>query len=268
MIAVSLLILVPTLVPAPAAPAGSPRDEAETPPVVTIDGDEHQRYFLHAPAGGTEAPEDGWKLLVVMPGGDGGEDFAPFVGRIRANALDDEWLVAQLVAPVWSEGQAKSNVWPTKRNPWPEMGFCCEELFAAVVADVAKERELDPRYLFTLAWSSSGTLAYTLALERESGVTGTFIAMSVYSPDLLPSLKPAKGRHFHLLHSPQDFIPIAMAEKAREELEKKGAEVSYATYEGGHGWRGDVYGMMRTGFDWLEQKAKKAKPPKPLKRSR
>ena len=235
------------------------QEEGEAPPVITIEDDEHQRYVLHAPKEGTKAPKDGWKLLVVMPGGNGNAEFAPFVGRIRENALDDDWLVAQIVAPVWAEEQAEKLVWPTERNKWPKMKFTCEELFDTVVDHVAKTHELDPRYLFTLAWSSSGSLAYTLALDKKSRVTGTFIAMSVYKPDLLPSLKPAKGRRFHILHSAEDFIPIAMAENARDQLEKKGAEVNYATYEGGHGWHGDVYGMLRTGFEWLERKAKKAK---------
>ena len=86
------------------------QEEPATPPVIAIDGDEHRRYLLHTPPEGTPAPKEGWKLLVVMPGGAGNADFAPFVGRIRANALDDGWLVAQIVAPVWSQEQAQRNV--------------------------------------------------------------------------------------------------------------------------------------------------------------
>lgn len=242
--------------------ASPTQDDAAAPPILTLDDHAQKRYILHTPPAGTKAPKDGWRLLVVMPGGSGNADFAPFVGRIRDNALDDEWIVAQMIAPVWDEKQAEELVWPIKKNPWPKMDFTCEELFAAVLADVEKTHELDPKYLFTLAWSSSGTLAYTLALDKQSRVTGTFVAMSVYKPDLLPSLKAAKGRRFHILHSPDDFIPISMAEKARDQLEKKKAEVNYATYEGGHGWHGDVYGNMRAGFEWLERKAKKAKAPK------
>ena len=240
-------------------PLSPAQEEPATPPVTTIDEDEHKRYVLHGPGEDAEEPKDGWKLLVVMPGGDGSADFAPFVGRIRENALDDEWLIAQMIAPVWAENQAKSNVWPTKLNPWPKMEFTCEELFEEVVEHVAQEHPLDERYLFTLAWSSSGTLAYTLALGKETPVTGTFIAMSVYKPNLLPSLKHAKGRLFYILHSPEDFIPIAMAEEARDQLEKKHAEVEYATYAGGHGWHGDVFGMLRTGFEWLEREAKRSR---------
>ena len=55
-----------------------------------------------------------------------------------------------------------------------------------------------------------------------------------------------------ILHSRQDFIPIRMAETARDTLREHGAAVELMTYEGGHGWRGDVYGNLRRGIDWLE----------------
>lgn len=235
-------------------------DEPEegAPLDVLLDDDPHKRYLLHGPDEDSKEPRDGWRLLVVMPGGTGSADFAPFVGRIRENALGDDWIVAQLVAPKW-EGEC-GIVWPIERLPCPGMDFGCEELFEEVVEDVGERYELNPRYLFTLSWSSSGTLAYTLALDKESRVTGSFVAMSVYKPDLLPSLKPAKGRAFYILHSPEDATcPVRMAEEARDELDEAGAHVQYTTYPGGHGWHGNVFGMLRDGVTWLERKAKKAK---------
>ena len=63
---------------------------AESAPIdVKLGGDEHKRYLLHGLAKDAKAPASGWKLLVVMPGGDGSADFAPFVGRIRENALEE-----------------------------------------------------------------------------------------------------------------------------------------------------------------------------------
>jgi len=253
------LLLSTALPPAAGAAPAHALDDPPLPEPVVLDGDERKRYLLHGLEEGAKAPKEGWKLLVVMPGGSGSADFASFVGRIRENALGDDWLVLQLVAPVWSEEQAKAKVWPTKRSPWPKMKFSCEELFEDALEDVRKEHELDPKYLFTLAWSSSGTLAYTLGLERKTPVTGTFVAMSVFKPELLPSLRGAKGRSFFLLHSPEDFIPIRMAEEARDQLKEHGAEVEYATYPGGHGWKGDVYGMMRRGLEHLEEEARSAK---------
>lgn len=252
----TLLALATALFP---APKPEPAAEEPAPIEVKIGGNEKQRYFLHAPKE-AKAPASGWKLLVVMPGGDGSADFAPFVGRIREHALGDDWLVAQMVAPVWSKEQADKLVWPTKLAPWPKAEFTCEEFFDALVADVAKTRKLDPKHLFTLAWSSGGPLAYTLGLREKTNVTGTFVAMSVFKPESLPKLSSAKGRAFHVLHSPEDWIPIAQAEAARDELKKKGACVSFATYAGGHGWKGDVYGMIRAGVAELEKAAKAAKP--------
>jgi predicted esterase len=238
------------------------QDDAPAPVDVKIGGDERKRYLLHGGGKDEKAAASGWKVLVVMPGGDGSVEFAPFVGRLRENALGKDWIVVQIVAPVWEKEQAEKMVWPTKLSPWPKIDFTCEELFAEVMADVAKGRKLDPKYLFTLAWSSSGTLAYTLGLQEKTPVTGTFVAMSVFQPENLPTLKEARGRSFYILHSPEDFIPIKMAEDARDQLTKKGASVEYATYEGGHGWHGDVYGTIRTGIGWLEKQAKTSKPRK------
>jgi predicted esterase len=244
------------------APALQDSTQAE-PLDVLVDDDPQRRYLLHGLTEDAQAPKEGWRLLVVLPGGNGSAEFAPFVGRIRENALGEEWLIAQIVAPKWESAQECGIVWPMQRLPCPDMKLGCEELFETVVEDVAERCELDPRYLFTLAWSSSGSLAYTLGLDEESRVTGSFIAMSVYKPDLLPSLKPAKGRAFYILHSPDDrTCPVAMAEQARDELDEAGALVRYTTYAGGHGWHGDVFGMLRGGVEWLEGKAKKSKSPR------
>ena len=250
---IATMVLALTACPCPV------QDDPPAPLEVTIGGDEHKRYLLHGGSKDAKAPASGWKVLVVMPGGDGSAEFAPFVGRIRENVLGKDWLLVQLIAPVWAKEQSEKNVWPTKLSPWPKMEFTCEELFAAVLEDVAKDRKLDPKYLITLAWSSSGTLAYALALQEKTPVTGTFVAMSVFKPENLPSTKAAKGRNFYVLHSAEDFIPIKMAEDARDELTKKGAKVEYETYAGGHGWHGDVYGTIGKGIRWLEKEAKAPK---------
>ncbi len=216
---------------------------------------EHMRYFLAGPrseAVQKQAPKAGFKLLLVMPGGDGSAEFQTFCRRIAANATDDQWLVAQLVAPQWSEDQKNQIVWPTTKSPFAGMKFSTEEFVAAVIRDVERRHPIDPAVVFTLSWSSSGPAAYAVALEPSIGVTGSFVAMSVWKPKQLPKLTVAKGHAFYLLHSPDDRIPIAMAKSARDELGKAGAKVELAEYEGGHGWHGDVYGMMRTGIAWLE----------------
>jgi predicted esterase len=52
-----------------------------------------------------------------------------------------------------------------------------------------------------------------------------------------------------------------MAEQAKTRLADNGAKVRLETYEGGHGWRGDVYNDIRQGVEWLEKNQEKASKP-------
>ncbi|MBI4880697.1 MAG: hypothetical protein HY812_13715 [Planctomycetes bacterium] len=141
-----------------------------------------------------------------------------------------------------------------------EARFTTEECVIDVVKEVQKKTKVDRARVFTLTWSSSGPAGYALSLLPKSPVTGTFVAMSLFKPEDLPSLEEAKGHPYYILHSPEDFIPIAVAEQARDELKDNKAKVELRTYEGGHGWHGDVYGTVRAGLEWLDEN--KAKPRK------
>ncbi|MCP5539227.1 MAG: hypothetical protein H7A52_03685 [Akkermansiaceae bacterium] len=217
------------------------------------DGDEKKQYFVIRRPG--EPPKEGWRTLFVLPGGSGDAQFQPFVTRIAKNALPEGYLVVQLVAPVWTPWQAQNLVWPGEQSGVPEVKFSTTDFFLAVRAELAKAHKLDPRYAFTLTWSSSGMSGYGLSLHPKSGVTGTFVAMSIFRPADLPRLSAAKGHPYFIYHSPEDFIPIAQAEAARDALKEAGAIVEFQTYQGGHGWRGDVFGGIRKGIDWLERHA-------------
>lgn len=218
-------------------------------------GDQQKRYFvIQHPI---EPPKEGWRTLFVLPGGPGDAGFQPFVTRIAKHALPENYLVVQLVAPVWTPEQARNIIWPGKKSGVREAKFTTAEFYQAVRAEVAKAHKLDPRYSFTLTWSSSGTSGYEFSLLPKSGITGTFVAMSVFKPALLPPLSAAKGHPYYLYHSPQDFIPLTEAENARDALKKAGATVEFQTYEGGHGWKGDVFGSIRKGITWLEEQAAK-----------
>lgn len=210
-----------------------------------------KRYFLIGkPAAGPS------KLLVVIPGGDGGEAFNPWVRRIWKNALPPGYLVAQVIAPQWSEDQKQALVWPTKKVRWTGMKFSTEELIEAVVKDVAAKTSLDPSKTFLLAWSSGGPAAYATALSSPT-IKGAFVAMSVYKPENLPAPSGGRGRPFYLLQSPDDRLtPFVQAETAQRELKAGGAIVTLATYKGGHGWLDDPYGNIRKGIEWLEVNAK------------
>ena len=96
--------------------------------------------------------------------------------------------------------------------------------------------------------------AYAASLQEKHSIRGSFIAMSVFQPRFLPPLKAANGQAYYLYHSEQDRIcPFRMAEQARKMLGEIGAKVQLETYAGGHGWRGNVYGDIRKGIDWLEK---------------
>ena len=213
--------------------------------------DENKRYFLVGPHKGAAEPKKGYGLLVVLAGGDGSADFHPFVKRIYKNSVPEGYLLAQPVAVKWADDQ--QIVWPTDKNRVEGMKFSTEEFVDAVIKDVGSRHKLDPERTFTLTWSSSGPAAYAVSLTNKK-VTGSFIAMSVFKPDLLPPLEKAKGHGYFLYHSPDDRVcPFRMAEQAAKDLEKSGATVKLTTYEGGHGWRAGLYDHIREGVQWLEK---------------
>jgi predicted esterase len=213
--------------------------------------DEHKRYFLIEPPRTAKPPKKGYGLLVVLPGGDGSAEFHPFVKRIYKNAVPEGYVLAQPVAVKWTARQAI--VWPTDKNRVEGMKFSTEAFIDAVIQDVAGKYKIDPGRVFTLTWSSSGPAAYAASLSSDK-ITGSFIAMSVFKPDLLPPLEKAKGRAYFLYHSPDDRVcPFRMAQQAARELKKGGATVKLTTYEGGHGWRGNLYANIREGVEWLDK---------------
>lgn len=219
------------------------------------EGDPNKHYFLIGATKETKPPEDGYKLLLVLPGGDGSADFQPFVGRIWDRALGPGYLVAQLVSKEWTPGQFERLVWPTSINPWQGMKFSTEQFADAVIQDVKSKVEVNAECIYVLAWSSGGPAAYAMTLRVDNPIKGAFIAMSVFKPRQLPKLENAKGQAFYLLHSPEDFIPMAIPEQALTLLREHGATVRLETYPGGHGWKGDIFGTIRTGMKWLTEQS-------------
>jgi glutamate dehydrogenase (NAD(P)+) len=186
-------------------------------------GDPDMRYALIGPAKEGAAPAAGYRLLLILPGGDGSPEFNPFVRRIAKFALGPEYLVAHVVAPQWSEGQSGRITWPTATSPAAGMRFPTEEFIAAVVADIQKRRKIDTHHVYALGWSSGGPPVYASALSERTPLTGAFVAMSIFRPADLPPLAAARGRAFYLLHSPQDFIKIAEADAGAGRARRGGA---------------------------------------------
>jgi predicted esterase len=223
-------------------------------------GDPRKRYFLYGPrtglrtgpadAGAADRPARGpHPLLLVLPGGDGSADFRPFVTNIWREAAPDDMLVAQLVAPRWSAGQFDAVVWPTEGLGWDAARFTTEAFVEAVVDDVAARYDVDRERVWLLAWSSGGPAAYASLVRGPA--TGAFVAMSVFRPEHVGDLAGAAGTRVHILHSPGDFIAMNFPERARDMLAAAGATTRLETYSGGHGWHGDVFGMIRRGLRWL-----------------
>jgi predicted esterase len=220
-------------------------------------GNEQQRYFLIGVNPARKPPESGYGLLLVLPGGDGGADFNPFVKRIWKNGLPEGYLVAQLVAV--PSNDPNQIVWPTAKMPFPaKQKFSTEDFIAGVVKDVKAKQKIDEAKVFALAWSSSGPAVYTVAMLKDPPVRGAFVAMSVFKPVFLPPLVGAKGRPFYLLQSPDDRVtPYLYAKAAKLQLGEAGAVVKLVDYAGGHGWQGDVFGNIRGGIEWLEKPPEK-----------
>lgn len=235
------------------------KDVADIPVKDLHVGDnKNMRYFLIGPRKEAEAPESGYKLVVVMPGGDGSADFNPFIRRIFKNALNNEFLIVQPVAFKWKPNQ--QIVWPTRTSKVDGQKFATEDFVEAIIRDVEAKYKVDKKAVYTLSWSSSGPAAYAIALAKDTPVTGSYIAMSVFHPDSLPPLAAARGRAFFIEHSPEDQVcPFDQAKQAEESLKKEGASVQFNTYEGGHGWHGDIFSNIRNGVKWLEQQTAKDK---------
>jgi predicted esterase len=243
--------------PAGGDPAAKPQAEDDgATQDLRAGGDEKKRYFVHGPKKDAKPPKDGFSVLYVLPGGDGGPDFQSFVKNIRAQALSDDWLAVELVATKWRDDQ--TIVWPTAALPAKDAKFTTEEFFAAVHKDVTKNFKIDGKRVFALGWSSGGPPVYTLTLAPKSPVVGAYVAMSVFKPALLPKLDGAKGKPFFIDHSPDDkTCPFKMAEEARDALKKAGGVVDFVTYEGGHGWHGDMWARMKKGIEHLVKNAGK-----------
>lgn len=252
-------ILLSLLVALPAGGIAAAQDDVAdvSSETIEIDGDARQTFYLVGPAGEEKPPEEGFGLVVILPGGDGSASFHPFVKRIYKNALPKGYVVAQPVAVKWTDEQAV--IWPTRQMKVEGQKRSTEEFIQAVIAEVKKRHKIDPSRVFTLSWSSSGPAAYAASLTPECGVTGSFVAMSVFKPDQLPPLSAAKGRAYFIYHSREDRVcPFRMAEEARDKLTAAEAVVEFREYAGGHGWRGPMYKDIREGIAWLEKNAKRA----------
>ena len=228
--------------------------EADVPAeTVRIGDDEKKTYVRIGPMKGAKRPAKGHPLLLIMPGGDGSADFQAFCQRIYKNACPEGWVAAQLVAPKWRDGQ--KIVWPTAKSKVKGMRFTTESFIDDVIEDVSEWKRIDDKRIAILGWSSSGPAIYAYSFGKKPKAKRYFIAMSVFKPKELTSKPSVRGKSWYVLHSPEDRVcPHRMAQEAETFLKKRKARVTLVTYAGGHGWHGNVYGHMRKGLDWLDEK--------------
>jgi beta-lactamase regulating signal transducer with metallopeptidase domain/predicted esterase len=216
------------------------------------DGSTKMKYFQIGPHENAPVPKDGWKVLLILPGGAGNEDFQPFCRRIHKHALGKDYITLELVAHAWSDDENRV-VWPTKKLKPDNATFTTEEFVASVVKDAGERLKINRKNVFALGWSSGGPAVYAQSVVEDTPVTGSFVAMSIFRPQLIGDLRGAKDKPYFILHSPADFINIDQhAKRAVKELGEHGASVKLKTYPGGHGWRGNVYGNISSGIEWLE----------------
>ena len=202
-----------------------------------VKGDSMQRYYLIRHRLPQEAAPKQYALLLVLPGGDGSAEFLPFCANvITALGTPRDFIVAQLIAPVWRKQDESTIVWPSEAFPSKDARFATEAFIDAVITDVSKQYRIHDGWIFTLGWSSSGHALYSSSFENPR-IRGSFIAMSCFQPDGFHHLANAKGKRYYFWHSPDDAIcPYSGAEAAASMLTTAGALTLLKSYKGGHGW--------------------------------
>jgi len=202
-----------------------------------VKGDSRQRYYLIHHRLLQEAAPKQFALLLVLPGGNGSADFLPFCANvITALGTPKDFLVAELVAPVWGKQDESTIVWPSEAFPNKAARFTTEAFIDAVITDVGKQYTIHDGWIFALGWSSSGHALYNSSFENPR-IRGSFIAMSCFQPARFQHLASAKGKRYYFWHSPEDTVcPYSGAETAASMLSNAGAFAILKSYKGGHGW--------------------------------
>lgn len=216
-----------------------------------VNGDTRKIYFLikrkisyHGKHG----------LLLILPGGSGSEEFMPFCANtITAYGTPQNFITAELIAPVWNPGDTNRIVWPSKFWPDTKAKFTTEDFINSVISDVTAHNNIDSRQVFILGWSSSGSALYSAAFSN-SKIHGAFIAMSRFDPFWIKGVHALKGKPFYFWHSTDDavcpFIEVNLAQKA---LVQHGALVQIHSYPGGHGWQPYTYycDRIKEAIEWM-----------------
>lgn len=223
-----------------------------------IGGNEKQLAFVLRPASQSGMAKG---LYLILPGGPGTPDFLPFCANVLAQqAVPEEWLTIQLVAPQWRPPTDATTIWPSKIFPDPKAKFTTEEFIGAVLKETLGREVAKDAPVVALGWSSSGHAVYS-ALLKYPEIRGVLMNGARCQEAWFRPRPAIKGKAVFLYHSPIDIVcPISDVEEAMKFLPKAGAHAKLVKYPGGHGWPpgSDHPAALRDGLAWvLESTAKK-----------
>jgi hypothetical protein len=222
----------------------------------TVTGNERMRYFLHGPRTTAETPSAGYKLVVVLPGGNGGVAFQPMVRRLLKYAMTEEFIVAEPVAL----SQNVKIIWPTRWHDPEEIAttppFFTEDFVEQVIQDIGRRHPIDKRFVFTLTWNSSVPAAFAIAMQESTAVAGSYISLIALPTEWPATLAEAKGRPFLLTQTLRDSQSrFPWSKQALQPLIDAGAIVKSPAHDDMHG-HGLDYDRVREGLKWLVGQAK------------
>ena len=106
------------------------------------------------------------------------------------------------------------------------------------IYEAIEEYELDIEQVYILGFSQGAVLAQSLAFSMGKAIKG-IVALSGYLPDFVKeeySKRPVDHLNIFISHGNYDYvIPSQLGIESKEFFEEQGAQVTFKTYEDGHG---------------------------------
>ena len=225
-------------------------DEVNDIPASVIHINDDKKYVLIGPDKETLAFKMALGVIVVLAPNERTDELDVFLKKVY-EILPKRYVMAQLIPPGHSDD--KDYLWPTRKRK-TQQEFTTEEFVNDVISDLSTRFRLNSDRIFTFSWGQAGLAGYSVSLQRQNLVKGSFIAMAAFDEKLLPNLENAKGHCYYIYHCPEDKVyPFNEAQIAQKKLIQNKAKIAQlVTYEGGFGWRGDFLNDIRKGIRWLE----------------
>lgn len=207
--------------------------------------------ILTVPHPEAEAPDAGWGLVVVLPGGDGSDALQPIVTDLARQAMPPGYLVAQLVAPKGAEDA--DVIWPTADSLPEAAEFSAESFVRAAVEYLGERYPLNEQRIFGLGWGSGGEAMAAAAAAERSPLRGAMIAVNTFDPKRQSPPTPLHEKAFFLLPETGDAGSTSAAAAARDWLTAAGAHVRLDPGAPGRDCKGRLRDAAFRGIRWLEE---------------